>query len=77
MDGSADGGGDQSAMSEPTPRQLAAWEAYVASGSMKAAADRLQIHEITVRKRIAELRDVYGVRTNVQLAIAIEREKAA
>jgi DNA-binding transcriptional LysR family regulator len=64
-------------MSEPTPRQLDAWAAYVDTGSMKAAAERVGVHEITVRKRIAELRDVYGVRTNVQLAVAIERNRAA
>jgi DNA-binding transcriptional LysR family regulator len=64
-------------MIEPTPRQLEAWLAYVATGSMKAAANLLGIHDITVRKRISELRDVYGVRTNVQLAIAIERAEAA
>lgn len=64
-------------VSEPTPKQLAAWRAYVDGGSMKAAAHLLGVHEITVRKRIAELRDVYGVRTNVQLAVAIERAKAA
>jgi hypothetical protein len=64
-------------VTEATSRQLEAWEAYVATGGMKAAADRLGIHEITVRKRIAELRDVYDVRTNVQLAIAIERARAA
>jgi len=64
-------------MTEPTARQLDAWSAYVETGSMKGAAARLGVHDITVRKRIAELRDVYGVRTNVQLAVAIERNRAA
>lgn len=64
-------------MTEPTERQLDAWDAYLETGSMRRAADRLGIHEITVRKRIAELRQVYDVRTNVQLAVAIERERRA
>lgn len=54
-----------------------AWAAYVETGSMRGAAAKLGIHEITVRKRIAVLRDIYGVRTNVQLAIAIERERTS
>lgn len=64
-------------MNEPTEKQLAAWYAYLDTGSMKAAAERLGVHEITVRKRIDELRDVFNVRTNVQLAVAIERNRAA
>jgi len=43
---------------------------------MRKAAARLGCHEITVRKRIAALRDVYGVQTNVQLADAIARAAA-
>ncbi len=64
-------------MSEPTDRQLDAWDAYLEMGSMREAAARLGVHEITVRKRIAELRQVYEVRTNVQLAVLIERERRA
>ena len=63
-------------MPEPTERQLAAWTAYLETGSMRKAAARLGCHEITVRKRIAALRDVYGVQTNVQLADAIARAAA-
>lgn len=64
-------------MSEPTPLQRETWEAYFVAGSARAAARVLGVHEITVRNRLAALRDVYGVRTNVQLAAAIEREKLA
>jgi len=56
-------------------RERESWDAYLATGSMRKAAAKLGIHEITVRKRIAALRDSYGVQTNVQLAVALEREK--
>jgi DNA-binding CsgD family transcriptional regulator len=56
---------------------MQSWTAYLELGSMKAAAARLGIHEITVRKRIAALRDMYGVKTNVQLAVALERRRVA
>ena len=61
---------------EPDP-ELAAWNAYLATGSMRRAAAYLGVHEITVRKRIGALRDRYDVRTNVHLALAIEREQRA
>jgi hypothetical protein len=64
--------------SDPTARELevlAAWEAYLEAGSMREAARTLGCHEITVRKRIAVLRDWYNVRTNAQLAVAIERDR--
>jgi DNA-binding CsgD family transcriptional regulator len=65
-------------VSDPAlPRCLEAWRAYLAAGSMKEAAARLGIHEVTVRKRIATLRDIYGVDTTAQLAVAIERDPAA
>ena len=55
--------------------EMAAWEAYLAVGSMRKAAERLGVHEITVRKRIAMLRATYNVTNNLQLAIAIDRER--
>lgn len=64
-------------MTEPTAIQVATWDAYFREGSCRKAAAILGIHEVTVRKRLADLRDVYGVRTNVQLSAAIEREKNA
>lgn len=62
------------AAADVTALELLAWSAYVETGSMRLAAKRLGVHEITVRKRIAALRDSYNVRNNVQLAIAIERD---
>ena len=53
--------------------ELDAWAAYLETGSMREAARRLGVHEVTVKKRIGVLRDLYGVRTNAQLAVAIER----
>lgn len=61
----------------PTPDQLAAWHAYLETGSMRKAARKLGVHDITVRKRIAALRDVYDVETNAQLAVALERDRVA
>jgi predicted ArsR family transcriptional regulator len=58
-------------------RMKAAWRAYLDTGSMKAAAARLGIHEITVRKRIAVLREMYDVRTNAQLADVLARRDVA
>lgn len=55
-------------------RELQSWRAYLETGSMKRAAAKLGIHEITVRKHIAVLRETYGVVTNAQLAVAIERK---
>lgn len=52
-----------------------AWDAYLETGSMRLAAVKLGVHEITVRKRIAALRESHNVKNNVQLAIAIERER--
>ena len=54
---------------------MEAWLAYLATGSMRRAAKSLGIHEITVRKRIAALRETYNVQTNAQLAVAIERDR--
>lgn len=51
----------------------AAWQAYLKAGSMREAARALGVHEVTVRKRIAALRDVHGVHTNAQLADALAR----
>lgn len=53
--------------------EIVAWAAYLASGSMKAAALELGVHEITIRKRIGALRDRYNVRTNAQLADLLAR----
>jgi len=57
--------------------EMEAWRAYLETGSMRIAAHRLGVHEITVRKRIAVLRDRYDVQTNAQLAVAIERDRIA
>lgn len=58
-------------MSDPA---MDAWMVYLETGRMRDAATRLHVHEVTVRKRIAELRDRYGVRTNAQLADVLARE---
>lgn len=55
-------------------RELQSWRAYLETGSMRKAAAKLGIHEITVRKHIAVLRETYDVQTNAQLAVALERE---
>lgn len=54
-------------------RELASWRAYLETGSVKAAAHRLGVHEQTVKKHLAALRVRYGVRTNAQLADAMAR----
>lgn len=59
-------------MTGPT-REIESWRAYLATGSMKKAAAQLGIHEITVRKHIAALRESNNVKTNAQLAVALER----
>jgi DNA-binding transcriptional LysR family regulator len=58
---------------QPTAAELAAWDTYLKTGSMKRAAVKLGVHEITVRKRIAALRDLYNVTTNAQLADVLAR----
>ena len=42
---------------------------------MRKAAARLGIHEITIRKHIAVLRETYGVATNAQLADVLARSQ--
>lgn len=61
---------------EPGYRERLSWDAYLATGSMRKAATQLGLHEITVRKHIAVLRQHYGVRTNAQLADALARSVA-
>lgn len=58
-------------------KALRSWRAYLETGSMKKAGARLGIHDITVRRHIAVLRETYGVKTNVQLAVALERRRVA
>jgi DNA-binding CsgD family transcriptional regulator len=58
-------------------RELASWRAYLETGSMKAAAHRLGVHEQTVKQHLARLRRQYRVTTNAQLAVALEREGVA
>lgn len=64
---------DNGLRGEPGQRELDSWAAYLATGSMRKAADRLGIHEVTVRKHIAALRQFYDVSTNAQLADQIAR----
>jgi hypothetical protein len=52
---------------------MEAWRAYLETGSMREAARRVGVHEITIRKRIAVLRDIHNVRTNAQLADVLAR----
>jgi DNA-binding transcriptional LysR family regulator len=56
--------------------ELEAWEAYLNTSSMRLAARRLGVHEVTVRKRIAALKDRYNVTTTAQLALVLERAKS-
>ena len=56
--------------------EMAAWRAYLETGSMREAALRLAVHEVTIRKRIAALRETYDVRTNAQLADVLARSAA-
>lgn len=60
---------------EPGLRELSSWQAYLAAGSMRKAARRLGVHEVTVAKHIAVLRQAYGVQTNAQLADRLAREE--
>jgi hypothetical protein len=62
---------------DPTEHEIEAWKAYLRAGSMRRAALELGVHEITVRKRIAALRDLYNVRTNAQLADVLARRNVA
>ena len=64
-------------MSEPTDVELLTWRIYLGSDSMRAAALKLGVHEVTVRKRIAALRETYDVRTNAQLADVLARRNVA
>jgi DNA-binding transcriptional LysR family regulator len=58
-------------------KALKSWRAYLETGSMKKAAAQLGLHDITVRRHIAVLRETYGVKTNVQLAVVLERRRVA
>jgi DNA-binding transcriptional LysR family regulator len=62
---------------QATSRQLRAWDAYLAAGSMREAAHLLGVHEQTIKRLIGDLRDVYGVRTLAQLAVALEHGRVA
>ena len=68
---------DQSRVEGENHVAMEAWRTYLKTGSMREAARRLGIHEITVRKRIAALRDTYDVRTNAQLADVLARRTVA
>lgn len=58
-----------------TPRELASWDAYLETGSIRAAAERLGIHDQTVKRHLSLLKDEYGVRTLAQLARALGATK--
>ena len=58
-------------------RELASWRAYLASRTYREAGRMLGVHADTIRRHIALLRTEYGVKTNAQLAVALERERVA
>ena len=55
------------AMSEPTSRQIAVLLAWVECGTSEDAGVRLGMHPVAVRKVLAELIAVYGVKTSAQV----------
>ena len=54
-------------MTDPSPRDLEAWYAYRTLGSSKKAGKALGVHEVTIRKRISALRDIFDARDNIEL----------
>jgi predicted ArsR family transcriptional regulator len=54
-------------------RDLASWNAYLVTGSYRAAGKQLGIHADTVRRHVAGLKAEYGVTTTAQLAVALGR----
>ena len=60
-----------------SPKELASWKAYLETGSMKAAAHKLGVHEQTVKQHLAKLRREFRVTTNAQLADALARVEVA
>jgi DNA-binding CsgD family transcriptional regulator len=56
-------------------RELETWAAYLETGSYRMTALRLGVHEQTVKRHIGMLKDVYGVKTNAQLAVILERSR--
>jgi DNA-binding CsgD family transcriptional regulator len=64
-------------VAEPSARQLQVWFAYLETGSMQKAGAQLGIHEQTVKRYIGQLKDIFGVKTTAQLAVEIERNRAA
>lgn len=58
-------------------REYRSWEAYLETGSEKRAAFQLGVHVQTVKRHIAMLKAEHRCDTLAQLAVAIERERAA
>lgn len=58
-----------------SPRELASWEAYLETGSLRMAAIMLGVHEQTVKRHLSLLKEEFGVRTLAQLAHAISATK--
>lgn len=61
------------AVVEIPEHELRSWDAYLATGSIKAAAHRLGIHETTVKRHLSTIRSRLGVQTNTQAADALAR----
>jgi DNA-binding CsgD family transcriptional regulator len=61
----------------PAEKERRSWEAYLETGSYREAGRRLGIHEDTVRRHVASLKDQHGVKTTAQLAVRLARAFAA
>ena len=58
----------------PIPRDLAdTWDAYLRSETLKAAGHELGVSYVTVSRRLAAIRSILGVSTNVQAADVLAR----
>lgn len=53
-------------MTEPTARQIRVLVAWVECGTSEDAGVRLGMHPVAVRKVLADLHEVYGVKTSAQ-----------
>lgn len=57
--------------SSPTPAELAALQAYLDAGGVKAAAHRLGVAPSTVKNHLANVRSRVGARTTAEAVLML------
>jgi DNA-binding NarL/FixJ family response regulator len=62
---------------QPTPAELRALRAYVATGSAKAAGESLGLAESTIKGELQTLRSKLGVHRTAQAVVILHAELAA